>query len=166
MPEKLELVSWENAGISNNFIFRLALDDIEICQEQLEILLDVKIAKIDFKEHEKEYEHDKFQKGVRLDIYIQDKDGTAYDLEMQVGENEKEYLPCRTRYYQSKMDGELLAKGKSYRYLKNTIIIFICTKYFLVPTIILLDTGYIKVKLLVSSIKSAYISLEYAILVV
>ena len=46
---------------------------------------------------------------------------------MQVGENEKEYLPCRTRYYQSKMDGELLAKGKSYRYLKNTIIIFICT---------------------------------------
>ena len=25
------------------------------------------------------------------------------------------------------MDGELLAKGKSYRYLKNTIIIFICT---------------------------------------
>ena len=97
MPEKLELVSWENAGISNNFIFRLALDDIEICQEQLEVLLDVKISKIDFKEHEKEYEHDKFQKGVRLDIYIQDKDGTAYDLEMQVGENEKEYLPCRTR---------------------------------------------------------------------
>ena len=25
------------------------------------------------------------------------------------------------------MDGDLLAKGKSYRYLKNTIIIFICT---------------------------------------
>ena len=48
MSEKLELVSWENAGISNNFIFRLALDDIEICQEQLEVLLDVKIAKIDF----------------------------------------------------------------------------------------------------------------------
>ena len=55
MPEKLELVSWENAGISNNFIFRLALDDIEICQEQLEVVLDVKIAIIDFNEHEKEY---------------------------------------------------------------------------------------------------------------
>ena len=125
--EETALISWEDAGISNNFIFRLAMDDTDICQEQLEILLGTKVAKIDFKEHEKEYEHDKFQKGIRLDIYIQDEDGTAYDIEMQVGENEKDYLPCRTRYYQSKMDGELLAKGKSYRYLKNTIIIFICT---------------------------------------
>lgn len=127
MSEEYVLESWENAGLSNNFIFRLAMDDTDICHEQLEVLLDTKVAKIDFKEHEKEYEHDKFRKGIRLDVYIQDKDGMVYDLEMQVGEQEKAYLPCRTRYYQSKMDGDLLAKGKSYRYLKNTIIIFICT---------------------------------------
>ena len=92
MSEEYVLESWENAGLSNNFIFRLAMDDTDICHEQLEVLLDTKVAKIDFKEHEKEYEHDKFQKGIRLDIYIQDEDGTAYDIEMQVGENEKDYL--------------------------------------------------------------------------
>ena len=63
--EETALISWEDAGISNNFIFRLAMDDTDICQEQLEILLGTKVAKIDFKEHEKEYEHDKFQKGKR-----------------------------------------------------------------------------------------------------
>lgn len=125
--ENTNLISWEEAGYSNNFIFRLAMEDTDLCKEVLEVLLNMKIAKIAFKEHEKDYEHDKFQKGIRLDIYIQDAAGTVYDLEMQVGEKEKQYLPCRTRYYQSKMDGDLLAKGKSYRYLKNTIIIFICT---------------------------------------
>ena len=69
MSEEYVLESWENAGLSNNFIFRLAMDDTDICHEQLEVLLNTKVAKIDFKEHEKEYEHDKYLKNTII-IFI------------------------------------------------------------------------------------------------
>lgn len=125
--KRSEEQSWEEAGYSNNFVFRLTMDDEPLCKELLERLLEIKIDKIEIRQQEKDVETGKTVHGVRLDIYIKDSNGNIYDVEMQSGEYSSEYFAKRTRYYQSMLDQELLKKNISYRKLKRTVIIFICT---------------------------------------
>lgn len=61
---------------------------------------------------------------VRFDVYSES-EGRYFDLEMQTTKNPA--LDKRIRYYQSKMDSNLLKKGKDYSKLPPIYIIFICT---------------------------------------
>lgn len=122
-PEQL----WEEAGYTNNFIFRMVMDDEIRCKQLLERLLGIRIDVVEIRQPEKSTEFDSKSKGIRLDLYIKDAAGVTYDVEMQTGENAADYFGKRTRYYQSALDMELLNKGMSYRKLGRTIIIFICT---------------------------------------
>ena len=61
---------------------------------------------------------------VRLDIYMSDGE-TVYNVEMQTTSGE--HLPKRSRYYQGQIDMNLIAKGESYKKLKTSFVIFICT---------------------------------------
>ena len=63
-------------------------------------------------------------KGVRLDVYVDDMQGTVYDIEMQAIDTKE--LPKRSRYYQSMIDLTVLEKGASYEDLKKSYVIFIC----------------------------------------
>ena len=63
-------------------------------------------------------------KSVRLDVYVKDSD-KVYDIEMQ--NQPSNFLPLRTRYYQSMIDVDNLLKGEDYSNLKESFIIFICT---------------------------------------
>ena len=63
-------------------------------------------------------------KSVRLDVYVKDSD-KVYDIEMQ--NQPSNFLPLRTRYYQSMIDVDNLLKGDDYSNLKESFIIFICT---------------------------------------
>ena len=63
-------------------------------------------------------------KSVRLDIYVED-DSCVYNIEMQTTGNRN--LPKRTRYYQGMIDLSILEKGESYKNLKRSFIIFVCT---------------------------------------
>ena len=63
-------------------------------------------------------------KSVRFDIYVDDWE-TVYDCEMQTT-SQKE-LPKRNRYYQGQIDMNLINRGESYRKLKRSFVIFICT---------------------------------------
>lgn len=60
-----------------------------------------------------------------MDVYLDDHEGTVYDLEMQT--TIKAYLPKRLRYYQSMLDLNHLEKGTDYGKLPHTVIIFVCT---------------------------------------
>ena len=64
-------------------------------------------------------------KGIRLDVYVTDEEGTVYNIEMQQGENIN--LAKRTRYYQGNIDLDWIQKGEDYRKLNKSFIIFICT---------------------------------------
>ena len=64
-------------------------------------------------------------KGIRLDIYAVDENGTAYDIEMQTTDEHDTVM--RARYYESALDEEAMGSGTSYKDLRKTIIIFICT---------------------------------------
>ena len=119
-------MDWKKATISNNFMFRLVMEKQELCKPLIERILDIKINKIVYLEPEKNLEAKLLSKGIRLDLYVEDEHGTAYDIEMQVDDRYKDYLGERTRYYLSMMDNDALKKGESYHKLRKSYIIFIC----------------------------------------
>ena len=63
--------------------------------------------------------------GVRLDVALADADETRYDIEMQTGHAYD--LERRIRFYQSSIDRRTLEPAESYRQLRESYIIFVCT---------------------------------------
>ena len=61
-----------------------------------------------------------------LTLYVEDKSGRVFDIEMQAADMADEALPLRTRYYQSMIDQGTLEKGQAYSELRESYIIFVC----------------------------------------
>ena len=116
---------YEELTIVDNFMFTKVMSDPEICKTFLEIVLDVKIKEISYPEDEKTITIASESKSVRLDVYVDDDEGTIYNVEMQ--STIKYNLPKRSRYYQAMIDLQLLDKGADYNQLNKSYIIFICT---------------------------------------
>lgn len=117
--------SWENIGISNDFLFGKVMQDPELCREMLQrIFPDLEIDHIEYPEPQKSINPDLDAKGIRLDIYVRGSDGAAYVVEMQMADTSE--LPKRSRYYQSITDLQLLDKGIHYKKLSPVYTIFIC----------------------------------------
>ena len=116
---------YEELTIVDNFMFTKVMSDPEICKTFLEIVLDVKIKEISYPEDEKTITIASEAKSVRLDVYVDDNQGTIYNIEMQA--SVKYNLPKRSRYYQAMIDLQLLDKGADYNELNKSYIIFICT---------------------------------------
>ncbi len=114
---------WQNATIANNFLFyKIMHNNPDVCKELLEILLQIKIDRIDMKAEET-IEVDYGKKGVRLDVYAADSK-RIYNIEMQATDTGK--LPERSRYYQGILDVQALNAGNDYKDLKDSYVIFIC----------------------------------------
>lgn len=82
------------------------------------------------------YGQDTDRHGTRLDVYIEEADGTAqgeigvgniYDVEPDQTSDfvEREALPRRVRFYRSTIDTKNLQSGTNYSQLKNVIIIMV-----------------------------------------
>ena len=94
-----------------------------MCKELLEILLHIKIDRLEKPQSER-YSKDSFEsKSVRFDVYTQD-EKRVFDLEMQTAKNSN--LPKRARYYQSAIDTESLSAGTNFSKLKDSYVIFLC----------------------------------------
>ncbi len=115
--------SWENLTISNDFMFCKVMRDKEICKQTLEILLNCKIGNIEFINDQETINIAYDSKSIRLDVYVED-ENKIYNIEMQVVNNGD--LAKRSRYYQSMIDLNAIEKGKIYKDLKDSIVIFIC----------------------------------------
>ena len=118
---------WEELTIQDDYIFQHVMHNPEICKHFLEKLLGLKIKIITYMQLEKTVDLRYESKGVRFDIYVEDENGTAYDVEMQTSTDRKGNLAKRTRYYQSAIDANALKKGSSYFALKKSFVIFVCT---------------------------------------
>ena len=95
-----------------------------ICREFLEMLFTTTIEKITYLSSQNTVTANSGAKSVRLDVLVKDEAGTAYDIEMQVG---NEYnIPKWMRYYQAVLDVAFLDKGYSYKALNESFIIFVC----------------------------------------
>ena len=97
----------------------------QYCKPLLEYILKVKIQKIVYINEQESLEAGvPNAKSIRLDIYVEDGEGTVYDIEVQT--TDKGNLGKRTRFYQSMIDIRVLEKGQDYKKLKKSFIIFIC----------------------------------------
>ena len=66
--------AWEEATIQNNFIFSKTMEMYpELCKQLIEMILKIKISRIEYPEREKNIEERIDSKGVRLDVYVEDK---------------------------------------------------------------------------------------------
>ncbi len=103
---------------------KVLVNNPEICRLLLELLLQVKIKQIYIPEQQKTIEILSDGKGVRLDVYVDDEDGTVYNIEMQT--TIRRDLPKRSRYYQGMIDLNLIERGAGYKELKRSYVIFLC----------------------------------------
>ena len=116
---------------SNKLMFALVMQDEELCAEFIQRLFPgKKVKSISFPNDiqitpEKTIVTGVLSKSVRLDVLFEG-EAEVYDIEMQV-ETEPE-LPKRSRYYHTSMDTHFLKKGKPYKDLKPSYVIFICMK--------------------------------------
>jgi len=116
--------SYQKLQFRDDFLFcKILVERPDIAKEILEIILGVKIKKV-VPQNQKMIEITADGRGVRLDVYLDDENGTVYDLEMQT--TLKKDLPKRTRYYQGMIDLDLINRGAKFSELKKSYIIFIC----------------------------------------
>ena len=116
---------WKKLTLADDFIFSRIMQNTEVCKEVLELLLKIKISRIEFPVAQKVIQTLKASKGVRMDVYVQEDDGQrVFDIEIQSVITKEEAL--RARYYQGMLDLDNLLKGSDYVELPQTYIIFLC----------------------------------------
>jgi len=117
--------SYDELNFTDDFIFCAILTENEdICKELVEMITGRRISAVLYAEDQKSIKKTRDGKGVRLDVYFEDEENIAYDIEMQLTSRN---LPKRVRYYQGMMDLDVLDPGDEYDKLKESYIIFICT---------------------------------------
>lgn len=115
---------WETATLANKFFFyKIFTQNPDMCKRLIEILLHIEIEKITPPKGEQTFDVDFESHGIRLDVYVKNKD-EVYDLEMQTVDTRE--LPKRARYYQGLMDVDFLKKGEAYGKLPKSYVIFLC----------------------------------------
>ena len=123
VPDEL-LRSWEEAGISNDFIFCKVMQDKGLLSKLVRMILPDLIF-VELHIHSQEtVEIGMDIHGVRFDIFATDDNGSAIEIEMQVINTGA--LPKRMRFYGSMVDMQLLEKGISYDKLNESFVIMIC----------------------------------------
>ena len=122
----MAIKAYEDLTIQDNFLFQKIMRNKRICQRVIERLLDIEVLDIVYQEEEKSIDVRLDSKSIRLDVYVNDENGTVFNIEMQTTRDMYE-LSKRTRYYQALIDIDLLEKGQKYKVLNDTYIIFICS---------------------------------------
>lgn len=121
------ITKWNKMTLKNSYMFRLVMEKNNLCKPLIERVLGIKIKSLSYVEPEKSFEAKLRTKGIRLDLFVIDEDGVAYDIEMQMDNSYKKFLGKRSRYYVSLMDNGALKKDEPYSHLHKSYVIFICT---------------------------------------
>jgi len=117
--------TYDELTFTDDFMFCKVLENNEdICRKIIELVVGRKIAKVGSLQKQKSIELTPDGKGIRLDVIFEG-DDKIYNIEMQ--NMPKDDLPRRVRYYQGLLDLDVMERGKKYKDLKDTTIIFICT---------------------------------------
>ena len=115
----------EELRFTDDFMFCRVMQNPDLCKGVIERLLGIKVERIEYPELQKEIRPYYSAHGVRMDVYVKDSD-RIFDIEMQTSVPDD--LPRRMRYYQSMIDIDTLMKGSEYETLKESYVIFLCTK--------------------------------------
>lgn len=111
-------------GMNIDIVFTMMFTDEKLCLKLINTLLPelhITHVKIDTQH---EVNIPVVKRGSRFDVFATDEKGAAYDIEMQV--EDEHNLDKRLRFYQSKIDSQMLNKGQKINDIKNSYIIFLC----------------------------------------
>ena len=110
---------------TDDFMFcKILAGNMKLCKELLELILRIKIRRVELIQPQLPIEKKYDSRGILLDVYVEDADNTIYDIEMQT--TPQTDLPKRTRYYQGMIDLNLISRGAHFKELKKAYVIFIC----------------------------------------
>lgn len=116
----------KDLNFCDDFLFDVVTEDIDTCKDILEIIIGREIKQIYRKEGQKVVHNIPGRRGIRMDFYVEDIDGTLFDVEMQ--KDNVGNIPKRTRFYHALADAPLLKSGEPKFDSMNPIyIIVICT---------------------------------------
>lgn len=117
---------YKDLTFTDDYMFCKVLEnDMELCRQLLNVILDMDIRKVVLADAQHRISITSDIKSVRLDVYLNDDEGTVFDLEMQAAM--KPEIPRRSRYYQSIIDIAHLESGMKYTSLPDSYIVFLCT---------------------------------------
>ena len=114
----------QDLTIKDAFLFAAVMSDPLQCQKLLELVLEMKILKVNVIAERSMAYHPEYH-GIRLDVYAEE-DGhhRRFNVEMQVKNDDD--LPRQGRFYYSHLDMDSLNTGRRYKNLPDTYVIFIC----------------------------------------
>ena len=116
---------FEELTFVDDYMFWAVMTNYEdVCKTVVELCLGRKVCRICYKEGQKSMQISPDSKGIRLDVYLEDDEGTLYDFEMQSFRTP--FIGRRVRYYGGTMDINHLQKGMEYEQLPESFIVFIC----------------------------------------
>ncbi len=119
------LKALKDATLADDYVFGQVMGQEKIAKNFLEILLNCKIKQITRISKQAEFKDSLASHSIRLDVYLNDENGTHYNVEMQT--TNKDNLERRIRYYQGMIDRDTLEKGIPYSETLDSYIIFICS---------------------------------------
>lgn len=114
---------WEELTFADNFLFCKIMEDETICRQLLEILLPIKIERIEYLSTEKEFHPSYRGRSIRLDVFLKDSD-RMFDIEIQTSGFRN--LPLRARFYQGAIDASTTKTRAKFSTLKESYVLFIC----------------------------------------
>ena len=118
--------AYKDLTFTDDYMFcRILENDPEICRRLLELILDKDISRVELVDAQHSLSITSDIHSVRFDVYLNDEEGTVFDIEMQTVN--KMEIPRRSRYYQGIIDIDHLGSGMGYEDLPDSYIIFICT---------------------------------------
>lgn len=115
--------TFQELTFSDSFMFAAVMEDADICQEVLELATGFPIRKVCVHPEATILTNSDYR-GVRLDVYAADENGSRFNAEMQT--TNKYNLPKRSRIYQGQIDMTSLKPGEDFNQLPKSFIIFIC----------------------------------------
>ena len=119
-----QVKTYDQLSFTDDFMFSKLMQNETICKRVVELCIGRKVGNLKLHETQKTIDLVFESKGVRLDVYFEDEEGTMYNVEMQTANLGN--VNRRSRYYQSVMDLNSLSRGCDYDELPNSYIIFIC----------------------------------------
>jgi len=128
VPEKARIEfskKFRNANLADDGFFALLMQQKDFCVQTLSIILEKDIVDIEYNTIQQTIKNMPGYKSIRLDVFAVERNGTVYNVEMQIKMGDS--LPRRSRYYQGLIDASILFQGKKVKYasLADTYVIFI-----------------------------------------
>ncbi len=117
--------TYDELTFADDYLFCRIMQDEEICKGVIKTLLGVEVEKVEYLNRQQEISPDFDARGIRMDVFVKNSN-KVFDLEMQSSNYAS--LPKRARYYQGLIDIDTLEKSHDYKTLKESFVVFICTK--------------------------------------